>query len=201
MRKLLGIILLLTLLSAGLLAQTGGVSTVIRNGVALPSGAPYDSLFILNGNGLYKCNVSPTCSTTANWTKLAEVDSTGKLSVSILYNPDTMIDVKAYGAVGDCVTDDHNAILAALTAAYNSTPIRAVFFSRPPGGCYLTSTLPWLGVSLIGVPNGIGNQVQQRISEIRGKPGQDIFNFGDPNTVASSTPHIGYVVRDTDFEN
>ena len=113
---------------------------------------------------------------------------------------DGSIDVMAcYGAKGDCVTDDHNAILAALTAAYNSTPIRAVFFSRPPGGCYLTSTLPWLGVSLIGVPNGIGNQVQQRISEIRGKPGQDIFNFGDPNTVASSTPHIGYVVRDIEF--
>ena len=110
------------------------------------------------------------------------------------------IDVIAcYGAKGDCATDDHNAILAALTAAYNSTPVRTVKFPRPPGGCYLTSTLPWLGISLKGEASGQGNAVAQRAVQLRGKPGQDIFNFPDPNDVASASPYQGYSVDDIEF--
>jgi hypothetical protein len=110
------------------------------------------------------------------------------------------IDVMAcYGAKGDCATDDHNAILAALTAAYSATPHKAVKFNRPPGGCYLTSTLPWLGVSLIGVESGVGDAYPGRTVRIQGKPGQDIFNVPDPNDVAGNTPIQGYTVEHITF--
>ena len=120
---------------------------------------------------------------------------------TILNVPDNAINVRAapYNAVGDCSTDDHDAILAALTAAYSVTPRRALFFPRPPGGCYLTSTLPWFSISMYGVPSGIGNQTNHHIVKIQGKPGQDIFNYADPNTTNNTTPLNGYTVQDLEF--
>ena len=81
----------------------------------------------------------------------------GPLNASV----NSQINVMAYGAKGDCSTDDHNAIVAAQTAAlaYGSwlqLPA-ALYFPKPPGSCYLTSPIQWAGVSLIGQPGGIGD--------------------------------------------
>ena len=81
----------------------------------------------------------------------------GPLNASV----NSQLNVMTFGAKGDCVTDDHNAIMAAQTAAMayatgNTLPA-TLYFPKPPGGCYLTSTVTWYGVSLVGQPGGIGD--------------------------------------------
>jgi hypothetical protein len=91
-----------------------------------------------------------------------------------------------YNAKGDCVTDDHDAILAAFTASAaaavgHSTP-PTVYFPHPPGGCYMTSALEYNGVPLQGQPSQIG--LWQGSVILKGKPGQDILHISDPSVVA-----------------
>lgn len=68
MKKLLTGVLF-ALMSVSLMFAQGGVSTPIRSGAALPSGAVQWSLYALTtGNaGLYQCTASP-CTTTTQWT-------------------------------------------------------------------------------------------------------------------------------------
>lgn len=100
----------------------------------------------------------------------------------------TQINVMSYGAKGDCVTDDSTAITAAQRAALtyavgNLTPA-VLYFPKPPGGCYLTSTIQWQGVPIEGQPSGMFSQ--QGGVVIKGKPGQDILYAADPSVVKRS---------------
>ena len=115
--------------------------------------------------------------------------------------PGPVINVMAapYSATGDCSTDDHNAITAAMVAA-NASGI-PVFFPAPPGGCYLTSTLTWLGVSLQGQqPVGINPPTSTAGVIIKGKPSSDVFHAPDPTTVTTAAPRISWSIRDIVFE-
>lgn len=100
-----------------------------------------------------------------------------------------------YNAKGDCATDDNAAITAALRAADalasgDQVP-PTVVFPQPPGGCYLTSTLLWLGESLAGDSNSApGTTPQDGASVIiKGMPGQDILHAPDPSTTAYPSDH------------
>jgi hypothetical protein len=70
--------------------------------------------------------------------------------------------VKEFGAVCDGVTDDTNALQAALNYAHT----RAVMLTIPQGVCK-TQTLNWRGESI----GGLGKQV----SALKGFPGQDVL--------------------------
>jgi len=92
-----------------------------------------------------------------------------------------------YNAKGDCVTDDHDAIMAAMTAACHASGSNSganaatVYFPKPPGGCYLTSTLEYCGAPLQGQPSQIG--FKQGNVFLKSQPGQDILHISDPSVV------------------
>lgn len=119
---------------------------------------------------------------------------------TLLGTVNTQINVMNYGAKGDCVTDDQAAITAAQTAAITyavgAQPPAVVYFPKPTGGCYLTSTVQWLGVSLEGQPAGLGSD--QSGVELRGKPGQDIFHVQDPTTT-NYTFYQSWSIRNITF--
>ena len=100
-----------------------------------------------------------------------------------------------FSAKGDCKTNDHDAIYAALEAAYRASTPAAVYFPTPPHGCYLTSTLPFLGVTMTGNPRGLGRATPgEGPTEIRGMPGEDILQITDPNTTTPQVPHHSYTI-------
>jgi len=112
MKNLLRIAIFTIFASLTLLGQQGGVSTPIRYGSSLPTGAAQGSLFNVSGTGLYKCNASP-CTTSANWTKLAELDATGNFNSSNIsgWQPSGLLamgDSTAKGAYGGNNIDDGN---------------------------------------------------------------------------------------------
>ena len=123
---------------------------------------------------------------------------------SVIASVNTKINVMAppYNATGACgTTDDHSAIAAALAAAHATSPPATVYFPQPPGGCYLTSTLPWYGVSLEGQPPVGINPVQGSAGVvIKGLPGQDVFHAPDPTAVTTAAPRASWSVRDITFE-
>lgn len=109
-------------------------------------------------------------------------------------------NVAAFGAKGDCVTDDHNAILAAMTTAAQYQPYAAVIFPMPLGGCYLTSTLTWNGAPLIGQPGmGFTPAVKTAAVVLKGMPGQDVVHVLDPTTNAVTGPSPSWQIRDITF--
>jgi hypothetical protein len=115
--------------------------------------------------------------------------TTGKLSASV----NSQINPMMYGATGDCVTDDHDAITAAFRAsdayATSTTLPATVVFPKPPGGCYLTSTFTWYGESFQGQSGGIGDLAATKWPvKIKGMPGQDVLQAPDPSTSASIFP-------------
>lgn len=120
---------------------------------------------------------------------------------SSILNINTQMNVQSFGAKGDCSTDDHNAIIAAQTAAQayavaNSQPA-VLYFPKPPGGCYLTSTILWTGVSFVGQPGGNGvNSPHVYNVTIKGKPGQDILATPDPSVTGSYTWNPSWTIRD-----
>jgi hypothetical protein len=114
----------------------------------------------------------------------------------------SQINVKAapYNAVGDCVADDHNAIVAAQTAALayatGANLPAALYF---PKGCYLTSTIQWAGVPLVGQPSGCGLITGQQFGVvIKSMPGQDILHVPDPTT-STFTWYGSWSIRDISF--
>ncbi|WP_348264072.1 hypothetical protein P8935_05940 [Telmatobacter sp. DSM 110680] len=117
----------------------------------------------------------------------------------------SQINVMSFGAKGDCSTDDHNAIVAAQTAAMtyatSNTLPATLYFPKPPGGCYLTSTITWYGVSLIGQPGGIGDITSNKWPVvIRSKPGQDIFQAPDPTFTTVFPWWHSWSIRDISFQ-
>jgi hypothetical protein len=114
----------------------------------------------------------------------------------------TQLNVMAppYNAKGDCVTDDQQAITAALRAADAFNPPAVVYFPKPPGGCYLTSTLTWYGESLLGQPNSNPGTIANPGVLIKGQPGQDILHAPDPTTTASFPWHTTWSIRDIAFQ-
>jgi len=132
-----------------------------------------------------------------------KVDTTNHILIAQNENGSNnkVINVTAppYNATGDCSTDDHNAIQAAINAAYATSPSAQVYFPKPPGGCYLTSTLTWLGVSLDGPPSGQGYATGGMIAQLRSKPGQDLFNVPDVDDVAIQNPLTGFTISNLDL--
>ena len=94
-------------------------------------------------------------------------------SMNASVNSQINVMASPYNAKGDCVTDDEPAIMAAQAAAVayaaNGNTPAALYFPKPPGGCYLTSTIEWQGAPLIGQPNGIASA--DGGVRIKGKPG------------------------------
>ncbi len=111
--------------------------------------------------------------------------------ISASVNAQINVMAPPYNATGDCDTDDHDAITAALRAAdtyANGTmgnPAE-VYFPTPPGGCYYTGTaLEWYGESLRGPGTGNGGRPFGRGGAvIYGGPGADILHVPDPTTTA-----------------
>ena len=135
----------------------------------------------------------------ASLTSTSPQSFAGPLSApSIAASVNSTINVQAppYNAKGDCVTDDSAAIQAALNDAVAGATPRLVMFPTPPGGCYLTSTLTWTGASIWGAPPVSGSSSVV----IKGKPGQDIFHFPDPNTVTSARPNPGWSMENLVLE-
>ena len=124
----------------------------------------------------------------------------GPLNASV----NTQFNVMAYGAKGDCVTDDTAAFNAAQTAAIgyavgNSLPA-ALFLPKPPV-CYLLDHWGWQGVSLEGQPSGLGPASPQQYGvTICGKPGHDIIHIPDPATTTTAVKvYPGWSIRNVGF--
>lgn len=100
----------------------------------------------------------------------------------------TQYNVLNYGAKGDGTTDDLAAINAACSAAKAAFfPAAMVYFPKPPTA-YLTSTITQCAaVALIGQSPAMGSALGSGGVIIKGKPGQDILKFPDPNTVSPPT--------------
>jgi hypothetical protein len=134
----------------------------------------------------------------------------GQLDINsnINFSLNTQINVKDYGAVGDCIADDHNAIFAAQAAAKNfalgGQQFPAVLYfpkSSANFGCYLTSTIEWTGVPIVGQPAGWGVIGGASGVVLRGKAGQDILHVADPSTSGSLFPVYGaWTIQDITFE-
>ena len=102
-----------------------------------------------------------------------------------------------YNAKGDCITDDQAAIQSAINAAGTFNPPAVVYFPKPAGGCYLTSTLTWNGASLQGQPSlGITPASGSGGVILRGKPGQDVFHAPDPSSASTNAPSKSWSIRD-----
>ncbi|HEY2351085.1 MAG TPA: hypothetical protein VGH83_01160 [Candidatus Acidoferrum sp.] len=105
----------------------------------------------------------------------SSMDVNGNMQASV----NTRINVRIYGAKGDCTSDDHDAIIAAQSAALATPGGATLEFPKAPGGCYLTSKLEWQGVPIEGQPGGTEGLVV-----IKSKPGQDILHVADPALVS-----------------
>jgi hypothetical protein len=183
---------------------TGGSGTPTSLGLSCSAsniGQPYTNTAV-TPNDHYKCG-------TDGWEKQGKdypgitVDGSSRTSVNT--NVNSQLNVMTYGAKGDCSTDDHDAIVAAMTAAMtfanSNTLPAALVFPKPPGGCYLTSTLPFYGISLVGQTGGIGEILGRSQVVIRGKPGQDILAAPDPSTSVSAYPwYVSWTIRDISFQ-
>jgi hypothetical protein len=123
---------------------------------------------------------------------------------SLLSSVNNSINVMAppYNAKGDCVTDDQPAITAAqaasLSYAVNGASPAVLYFPKPPGGCYLVSTIQWQGVPLEGPNAGPGNTGG---IVLKGKPGQDILHAQDPTGASSAIAFYGnWYIRNIGFK-
>lgn len=134
------------------------------------------------------------------------MDSLGNLGASV----NSQQNVMMFGAKGDCSTDDHDAIEKASVAARKLSVGAAlpavVYFPKPPGGCYLSSTLQYIGVPFVGQPSGDGVSTVQYGVTLKGQPGYDVLHVPDPmngagnltftNSSAVISATNGYVAGD-----
>ncbi|MGA7652693.1 MAG: hypothetical protein WBW68_09565 [Terracidiphilus sp.] len=132
-----------------------------------------------------------------------------------------VFNVAAFGAVGNCTsnrylsgqpvesdgrtlcTDNHNAIQAAINAAYAVGG--AVYFpttSQSGQTVYYTTTISPKGVSMYGPPGAQGSENDSMTSSkvaLRGAPGMDLFDSPDPKTSGYVKPLHPFTVRDLSF--
>lgn len=134
------------------------------------------------------------------------LDLLGNLGANVNSQQNVMI----FGAKGDCSTDDHDAIekasVAARKLAVGSALPAVVYFPKPPGGCYLSSTLQYIGVPFVGQPSGDGVSTVQYGVTLKGQPGYDVLHVPDPmngagvltftNSSAVISATNGYVAGD-----
>ena len=90
-------------------------------------------------------------------------------SLNASVNSQINVMAPPYNAKGDCVSDDHDAIMAAQAAALTTYGGATLYFPKGPGACYLTSTIDWRGVSLSGQPGGLTNSSIVTIKVSRGR--------------------------------
>lgn len=114
-------------------------------------------------------------------TQLGTTVKTSTAAIAALGGYPEPLNVRAYGAVGDGVTDDTAAVQTALAAALAVSPTKTVFF---PAGTYLCGKLVYSFQNLVGEG--------QNSTIIQGKPGQDVFYAPDPSISES-----GYVMTPT----
>lgn len=119
-----------------------------------------------------------------NWTFTDNVTVQETLTAADLITKSPWIDVRAYGAVGDGVTEDTVAIQAAFDAAYTSW--LPVFF---PAGHYYTDTIDYKGQSMFGVGGSNPGETDSG-TIIRGKPGKDVFLVADGSDEFMPNSHI-----------
>ncbi len=149
--------------------MTGALTTPAVNGVQAPAVASAQTtlqaaMTAAGTNGAMV--IPPTYAgtdrfTNANGVKVTDLRSTGAQQ--------TERSVKEFGAVCDGVTDDTNA----LQAAMNYANAHGVALTIPQGTCK-TRTLSWHGESI----GGLGKQV----SALMGFPGQDVLESGPDAT-------------------
>lgn len=105
-----------------------------------------------------------------------------------------------YSADTNCTTgsDDQAAFIAAETdAAFWSPPA----IIELPRGCYLTSTIPFKGVSMEGqAPVGVNPVVQSAGTVIVGKPSEDAMEMADPTTFTGSVYPQSWSLTDIVFQ-
>ena len=117
-------------------------------------------------------------------------------SLNASVNSQINVMAPPFNAKGDCVSDDHDAIMATQAAALLVHGGAVLYFPKPPGGCYLTSKIEWSGVSMEGQPGG----TESSNVTIKGKPGQDVLHVADPTTSSTqwlkswSIEHISFTV-------
>ncbi|HTB98162.1 MAG TPA: glycosyl hydrolase family 28-related protein [Terracidiphilus sp.] len=122
-------------------------------------------------------------------------------AVNASINSQINVAAAPYNARGDCATDDSAAIQSAINAAGSFNPPAVVYFPKPAGGCYLTSTLAWNGASLQGQPSlGVTPASGSAGVILRGKPGQDILHIADPTAAGSTAPATSWSIRDLVFQ-
>jgi hypothetical protein len=118
--------------------------------------------------------------------------------------------VTVFGAKGDCVgqgstascTDNHDAIQAAINAAYASGG--AVYFPSNPSATnqtvyYTSQPINPKGVSMYGPPGASGTSDYYPNAEpvgIRGAPGKDVFDVTDPSLSGYVTPQKSFTIND-----
>jgi hypothetical protein len=146
----------------------------------------------VKGNGGNWGNITGTI---ANQTDLIN-------GVNNTFNLGTLVNVRNYGAKGDCSTDDEPAVAAAQTAAlaYSNgfQSAGTLFFPKTSGGCYyFANPLPWAGVGLLGQQYGLANLNAGGVT-IKGAPGKDIIHGVDPNT-SSTSFHGDWSIKDISF--
>jgi hypothetical protein len=128
----------------------------------------------------------------------------GALNASV----NTQINVMAapYNATGNCTTDDTPAIAAAQTAAItyqtgNNLPA-ALYFPKPPGGCYIVSDFVWKGVGLLGpATTGLAAaSPYQSAVTFKSLPGHDVMHKPDPTfTTGTITVNPGWAIENISF--
>jgi hypothetical protein len=105
-----------------------------------------------------------------------------------------------YSADSNCTTgsDDQAAFIAAESDAKFWSPPAII---ELPRGCYLTSTIPFKGVSMEGqAPVGVNPAYQSAGTVIMGKPGQDVMEMADPTTITGSAYPQSWSLSDIVFQ-
>lgn len=179
--------------STGQIAYYNGNGTSVSGMSAVPVGS--------GGTGATTADAALSALNGLSLVTTAAQTLAGPLNASV----NSRLNVIAYGAKGDCSTDDTAAFNAAQAAAIamgtgNSLPA-VLDLPKPPGGCYIVNDWDWKGVSLEGQPSGLGpSGVSTYNVTLRSSPGHDIIRKPDPSlTAEASKLYAGWSIRNISF--